>query len=509
MSFKKNLTFALCVYFIFSALPAFSLPRPNVLVIVADDLGLGDISLFHEKYTNAKVVVPTPSIDSLAREGMSFFDAHSPTALCAPSRYAFMSGNYNYRSYAPWGVWSSFRKNAVTPKDATIGRVAKSVGYNTAFVGKWHLGGDFYKKGTSQLYTGSKTAPDIFNVDISTWVGGNPRELGFDYDFTVPTGVQGPLYAAYENGRWSKFHADSKIVYVEEANAIDPLFVSDKGPGMGDSHWDGRNLNMLLASKAEAFIRQQSPGKPFLLQYWSPAVHLPHIPPESIKGSKIAGTTPSHHLDMNRVLDLEVKTLIDALKAKGVYNNTLIIFTSDNGGLLDKAANVAGHNSPGQWSGSKNLAFEGGHRVPFIAVWPNKIKPGSQSSELVNGTDIVATVADAIGAKMVRDQAMDSWNLLPLLLGQPFDGREYLMQQAGNQQDVMFREGAWKLIIDTDFKLKKRVNIALYDLEGDPKERKNLISSAKYQDKIKSMSERYWSIREGGKRTAPLTPSSL
>ncbi|AWB68239.1 sulfatase [Saccharobesus litoralis] len=475
---------------------------PNVVVIMADDLGPGDVSAFHKRYSNKPVQAPTPNIDQLVAEGMSFTDAHSPTALCAPSRYSVMTGNSTYRGYTPWGVWSSFAKTAVTPEDATIGRVAQQAGYQTAFVGKWHLGGTFHTK-QGKVYQGPKTGPKTKNIDFTKWVAGNPAELGFDYDYTVPTGVQGPLYFAYENSQWAPLSKDSKIIFVDKDTALDPKFVSDKGPGMGDSAWDARKLNMQLADKAVDFIKRSAGDKPFLLNYWSPAVHIPHTPPKQIDGKAIAGTTPTHHLDMNRVLDIEVKRIIDALKATGEYQDTLIIFTSDNGGLSDRKANKFGHNSPAQFRGNKNTAFEGGHRVPFIAVWPGKIKANTTNDTLVNGTDIVATLANLMGVKLNAQQAKDSWNILPTLLGQPYQARQLLMAQAGSKNELILREGPWKLIIKSNYKVTKREPFALFNLQDDLSEKTNLINNPEFKARADDMFKRYWQIRESGQRTAP------
>ncbi|MGJ8692070.1 MAG: sulfatase family protein [Thalassotalea sp.] len=492
---------ALCCSF--SAISAAKTEQPNIVIIMADDLGLGDVSAYHRQYSDKPVVAETPAIDALAAQGMSFTDAHSPTALCAPTRYSVMSGNSTYRGYRPWGVWSTFDKTAITAEDTTIGRVGKKAGYTTGFVGKWHMGGTFNRKDGSQ-YSGAKGGPKTKVVDVSKWVAGTPEEIGFDYDFTVPSGVQGPMYIAYENSVWYPLHKDSKIDYIDEHSAIDKKFVADKGPGMGETHWDARKLNMLLADKATDFIKRSAGDKPFLLNYWSPAVHIPHTPPKTINGVKIEGTTPTNHLDMNRVLDIEVARIIQALKDAGEYENTLIIFTSDNGGIGNEFEQKAGHFSSGPYSGRKNSPLEGGHRVPFIAVWPGKITPNSVNHTLVNGTDIVATIAALTKVKLNEKQAKDSWNILPAFLEQPFTERKILMQQAGSQNQLMLRDGDWKLIIQSNNKVTKREIQALYNLKDDPKEKNNLAKKAKYKARAQAMFEQYWQIRESGERTAPV-----
>ena len=486
------------------------LGKPNVVVILADDLGLGDVGRHHSERTGNAPLAPTPAIDALWNEGMWFTDAHSPAALCAPSRYSVMTGNYNFRSYRPGGVWGTFDLSALSESDTTLGTVAQAGGYTTGFVGKWHMGGDFYKTGTSIITRQIDDESTPEQVDMSVWVGKGPQNLGFNYDFTVACGVQGPTYLAHENGAWYPWDTGSTLIYYDN-----PEFVSDKGPGIGDSNWNSRELNMLLADKAVNFITSSAAGEaPFMLYYCSPAVHIPHTPPSSIDGDPIAGTTPSDHLDMNRVLDLEVKKIVDALKAAGVYDNTLIIFTSDNGGL--GISDVQGHRSSGGFKGSKNSPFEGGHRVPFIAVWPSVIPANTTIDSMVNGSDILATIAEVMGSSFPADQALDSHSLFPIFLGDTnYEPRTEMMQQAGaasggNPHQVMFRDGPWKLIIESttghNNMVKANTNSwKLFNLQDNPNETEssNFINDPAYASRVTTMYDRYWEIREASARTAP------
>ena len=216
--------------------------RPNIVVIMADDLGLGDVSFHVRSIQKKQPLVETPTIDALAAKSLWFTDGHSATALCAPTRYAVMSGNNNYRSYAPWGVWSTFGKSAFIEGHATLGTVVRDAGYQTGFVGKWHLGGDFLIPGSTEFYRGKKDGDLTGKVDMTRMVSGGPKDGGFDYDFTTPCGIQGPNYLLYENQVWSPLAADSQIVFLNEDNVGDPKFLSDKGPGLGDSNWDAPKL---------------------------------------------------------------------------------------------------------------------------------------------------------------------------------------------------------------------------------------------------------------------------
>ena len=502
----SSLTIYFACFFLWSySLAAFG--KPNVVVILADDLGLGDVGRHHLERTGNAPLAATPAIDALWNEGMWFTDAHSPAALCAPSRYSVMTGNYNFRSYKPGGVWGTFDISALSESDTTLGTVAQAGGYTTGFVGKWHMGGDFYKTGTSIITRQIDDASTPEQVDMSVWVGKGPQNLGFNYDFTVACGVQGPTYLAHENGLWYPWDTGSTLIYYDN-----PDFISDKGPGIGDSNWNSRELNMLLADKAVNFITSSAAGEaPFMLYYCSPAVHLPHTPPSSIDGEPIAGTTASDHLDMNRVLDLEVKKIVDALKTAGVYENTLIIFTSDNGGLNDPEAEALGHRSSGGFRGTKNSRFEGGHRVPFIAVWPSVIPANTTIDAMVNGSDILATIAEVMGSSFPADQAKDSHSLFPIFLGDTdHEPRTEMMQQGGSSPEIMFRDGPWKLIIQSSVGhnalVKADTNaVALFNLDDNPNETEssNFINDPAYTSRVTAMYNRYWEIREASARTAP------
>jgi arylsulfatase A-like enzyme len=506
---RSTLSF-LTIYFTCFFLWSYSLAafgKPNVVVILADDLGLGDVGRHHLERTGNDPLAATPAIDALWNEGMWFTDAHSPAALCAPSRYSVMTGNYNFRSYKPGGVWGTFDISALSESDTTLGTVAQAGGYTTGFVGKWHMGGDFYKTGTTNITRQIDDESTPEQVDMSVWVGKGPQNLGFNYDFTVACGVQGPTYLAHENGLWYPWDTGSTLIYYDN-----PDFVSDKGPGIGDSNWNSRELNMLLADKAVNFITSSAAGEaPFMLYYCSPAVHLPHTPPSSIDRDPIAGTTPSDHLDMNRVLDLEVKKIVDALKTAGVYENTLIIFTSDNGGLNDPEAEALGHRSSGGFRGTKNSRFEGGHRVPFIAVWPSVIPANTTIDAMVNGSDILATIAEVMGSSFPADQAKDSHSLFPIFLGDTdHEPRTEMMQQGGSSPEVMFRDGPWKLIIQSSVGHNALVRadttaVALFNLNDNPNETEsaNFINDSAYASRVTAMYNRYWEIREASARTAP------
>lgn len=509
---KKSLS---CFAFLLLSNLGFSAPtdtssdRPNIVLIMADDIGLGDLSHHVRTQLKKEPIVETPNLDALASQSLWFTDGHSATALCSPTRYCVMSGNNNYRSYAPWGVWGTFRESPFKKGEATIGTVTRDAGYHTGFVGKWHLGGDFRDTKTGGIFR-SKERGDIgAQVDLTKMIGGGPRNCGFHYDFTLPCGVQGPIYTAYENQEWHPLSKDSKIIFFNKDTALHPKDVSDKGPGPGDSHWDASELGKIVSQKGSDFIKSAPAEKPFFLYYCTHAVHVPHCPPEEFDGQKVKGTTPSQHLDMIVELDLQVKRLIDALKTKGVYDNTLIIFTSDNGGLKIKDTTASGHDVAGGFSGSKNSPLEGGHRVPLFAFWKNKITPGITSEPAIN-QDMLATFAALVGTEVPANQAQDSLNLLPLLTGEgTFTQRPWMVQQAGSKKEIIYRKAPWKLIIQSNHVLDSFVPKALYNLEKDPAEKSNLLKKPNQKNRVAQMLKEYLEILNSKQRTAPLPKQTL
>lgn len=481
---------------------------PNVVVIMADDLGLGDVSHHVRQFMKKEPVFETPALDKLAKNGMWFTDGHSATSLCAPTRYCVMSGNNNYRSQAPWGVWNTFAKSPFKEGEATLGSVVKDAGYASGFVGKWHLGGDFKSAVGTEIFRGKDKQIRPEQVDLSERLGGGPLDCGFDYGFTLPCGIQGPVYTAHQNGKWYPLAPESKLVFLDETNAIHPKDITSKGPGAGDSHWDTREIGKLISSKAVEFIDANAGKKPFFLYYCSPMPHLPHCPPNEFDGRPVAGSTPSSHLDCVVDLDCQVARILGALEKNQVRDNTLIIFMSDNGGLvnIDPKDKGLGYNSAGGWAGGKNSPLEGGHRTPFIVSWPAKIQPASVRDDLVVNTDILATLAALVGTELPADEAMDSRNLLPLLLmDEELEARKHILMQAGSNCEVMYRKDPWKLIIKSDWKCATWKPTALFNLEKTPKEKPtdNQIDNPEYQPLVDELLNAYLKIRQSGERTVP------
>lgn len=259
--------------------------KPNIIVVLADDLGLGDISHYREK-SKGKVILETPNLDMLSQSGMIFTDAHSPAALCAPSRYAIMTGNSCYRSPYPWGVWGAYQESPIKEGQLTLGKLMRQAGYHTAFLGKWHLGGDYKSlSDPSKIYRSVNRNKLEMDVDLAEIMGGGPQQNGFDYSLTFPAGIQNVPYAVFENSKWMPLEESSKIQLVSKEDMLKVGVKLDKSSGLGDSNWHPKNMGPLLINKATQFIEKHAHDKdPFFMYYCSQAVHLPHNAPEELNG---------------------------------------------------------------------------------------------------------------------------------------------------------------------------------------------------------------------------------
>lgn len=486
------------------SLSVFSQTSPNVVVILADDFGFGDIAEYRRLYMpqGTSIPVQTPVLDQLMAEGMHFTDAHSPTALCAPTRYSVMTGNNPYHSAKPLGVFDSFGLNNITDSDLTLGELMKNGGYETAFIGKWHQGADWEAINSSNIYRGQQThntnTLEVL-VDLNTIVGRGPNFEGFDYSFNLPAGVQDVPYMIYENNDWYKIEPASTIAFFSDEDAAALNFEIDKKEGYGDSNWDPHLVGPLIANKAVDFINSVDTNtNPLFLYYNSQAVHIPHTPADELDGVSINGVHASKHLDMIKELDVQLGMIINALKAKGVYDNTVFIFTSDNGGL-GSFNGTANYDATGIYKGNKNSIDEGGHRVPFIVRWPNNVAAGSTYNGLASGVDILATLAAITNQTLPESQGKDSFNLLPILLGEANpQEREFMMLQSGSGSEGAIRVGDIKLTFDfanSNFVWNDITVLGLYDLGDDPTESSNLINDTAYVDIIRYMLELYEDVR--------------
>jgi len=426
---------------------------PNIVLILADDLGYGDPAS-----NNPESRIPTPAIDRIAAEGMRFTDAHSPAALCVPSRYGLLTGRYPLRSRLAWR-----REAVIPPGEATLATLLKAKGYRTAMLGKWHLGFDGGEK-----------------YEYGKPLTGGPVDRGFDYYFGIPASLDIPPYF-YIRGRRAEA-APTERIDASSTPGWSPIQGAFWRAGPVAPGFRHRDVLPRLEQEAvrliELYARQRL-RRPFFLYVALTAPHTPWLPLEQFRGKSHAGL----YGDFVVQVDHTVGRILETLDREGLAPQTLVIFTSDNGPVWYPAdVERFHHSATGPLRGMKADSWEGGHRVPFLVRWPGRVEPGSKSDELIAFTDIMATLAEAVGAAK-PDTAVDSRSFLPVLLGKRMDGpvHEHLILK---ENAAVVRQGRWKLITHLGsggFSKPKRVQPEpggpegqLYDLEKDIGERHNL-----------------------------------
>jgi arylsulfatase A-like enzyme len=364
--------------------------KPNIVYILADDLGIGDVSAY-----NPTGKIHTPAIDQLATEGVRFTDAHTSSSVCTPTRYGILTGRYNWRSRLKSGVLYGYDTTLLDPNRQTVASFLQKQGYETGIVGKWHLGWNWANGKAGQA-----------KVDFSKPVRNSPNTFGFGYSFCIAGSLDMPPYVYVENGQPTSIPIDTIAAGTGVAFYRGGLIATD---------FKHEEVLGKFTDKAVGFINQKAQSKtPFFLYLPLAAPHTPILP----TGSYVGKSQQSPYADFTIMVDDVVKKVVNALKANGIYDNTLIVFTSDNGfsPAADLKAQLAnGHNPNMQFRGHKADLFEGGHRVPFIVRWGNQIKKASVDSQLVCSTDLFRAVSDLLNVKLGEDTAEDSYSFLSAL----------------------------------------------------------------------------------------------
>ena len=446
--------------------------KPNIIFILADDMGYGDVSSYNE---NGKI--NTKNIDQLAAEGIKFTDAHTTAPVCTPSRLGLLTGRYNWRSRLKKGNVNG-RMNAIIPTTrTTVASMLQKNGYQTAFIGKWHLGWNWALKDSS-IVTKDFYGPDAFsNVDFSKPVTKGPNDLGFDYAYGHAASLDMAPYVYVENGNVTQFPHNKTV-------STDVYGWWREGPTSEDFIHEDVTPNFFR--KAISYIHDKGKDKkPFFLYLALPSPHTPILPSEEWLGK--SGVNP--YGDFVMMIDDYVGQLLSALKEDGLEDNTLVVFATDNGGAPAAKIDVMeakGHYSSYIYRGNKFDIYEGGHRVPFIAKWPNKIKKGLVSDETICTADFMATCADIVGYSLLDNEGEDSYSMVPLFeqekLDKPF--REATIHHSVNGSFAI-RKGEWKLIMcpgsgghsyptPKDEIFASLPPIQLYNLKDDPSETNNL-----------------------------------
>lgn len=491
---------------------------PNVVFILADDVGYGDIGAYGGK-------VPTPNIDKLASQGMMFTDAHSPAALCAPSRFSLLTGSYPYRNGRPGGSWDANNSSGFSfngdrteaGRHITVGEIMQNAGYKTAFFGKMHLGGTVFNEEGEIIREKDK----INTMDYSRGVQDALSEHGFDHWLGLLSGIQHEPYAYFENGKYLPIdpnnpadNSSTRLLYngfyrVSD-NGLSEIVEAGKVPARGDEDYDSSQAGIILTNAAVDFIERHQTGnqeenrnQPFLLYFASQAIHVPHTPPFDFDGDpstideQVSGVTGAVTSDVLYELDLQVGKIIGKLEEEGILDNTLIFFTSDNGALWPNVVHYGNreHDNNGPFRDYKASVYEGGHRVPFIAKWGDGtaegsiIEPGTVSDEVIIGHDWVATMYELTKQNMEEDQAKDSASLLPILKGEQQESQplhEFVIYQAGFAYDGAIRENDLVLVVD-----RKNEATELYDLAEDPAQATNLILEEEYKEEVQRLHQKF------------------
>ena len=482
--------------------------KPNIVFIMADDMGYGDVGCY-----NPDSKIPTPHIDALAEQAMRFTDAHSPSAVCTPTRYGILTGRYCWRTWLKSGVVGGYTPPLIEPDRPTVGSFLRQHGYATACIGKWHLGLGWTRKNgfvataenARQHFNGSWQDGDPkkgMNVDFTKPIHGGPTDLGFDYAYVTAacSTIDGP-FCYIEN--------DHTVGIPDKPIAVDKKKHPDyrPRPGYVAPGFDIEMVDPTFTRKAIDFLersRKQSPGKPFFVYLPLSAPHAPWLPPDFVQGKSQAGPRG----DQVVLVDWCVGQVVEALDRLGLADDTLLIVTSDNGPRWG----VKGHKSAGDLRGHKSHTWEGGHRIPFLARWPGRIQAGAVSDEPICLTDLMATCAAILGAPLPKDAGPDSCNILPALLGEK---RDKPLREAVVSHSVFgvfaIRHGPWKLILENrdsggwvrpkGSRPKPGTPGQLYHLQDDPAELTNLFDEK--PDVVRRLTALLDTYKRDG-RSAPL-----
>ena len=464
--------------------------KPNVLILYTDDLGYGDLGCY------GATAISTPNIDWLAQNGLRFTDAHCTASTCTPSRFSMLSGRYAWRKKGTNILPGN--ANLTIPTDiTTLPKVFQKAGYYTGVVGKWHLG-----------------LGNTFPIDWNKEVSPGPKEIGFDYSFIFPATADrtptvfmenqmiigldtlDPIEVSYDHAfpgeLLGKEHPEMLKMKNDPTQGHDQHISNGIGrigymQGGKRAEWTDEELGFTFNSKTIGFIDESlKEKKPFFLYYAIHDIHVPRMPASIFKGKSKLGYRGDAILEM----DHTVGVILEALKQRGLLDNTLIIFSSDNGpvmndGYLDQSVetSVAEHYKPaGIYRGGKYSVLEGGTRIPFIVYWANQIKPNTVSNALFTQVDLMASFAGMFGQKLPANEFTDSRNYLTTMIGKSEKSRDQIIEQPINIALAIVKDG-WKYISPSDgVPLMKEVNIEtgfskedqLYNLKNDPQELNNL-----------------------------------
>jgi arylsulfatase A-like enzyme len=467
------------------ALRAAATTKPNIVVILADDLGYGDVGCY------GATKIKTPNVDRIATEGCRFTDGHASSATCTPSRYAIMTGQYPWRKKGT-GILPGDAALIIEPGSPTLPAIMRQAGYTTAAVGKWHLG------------LGTEEKPADWNGDIKP----SPLDVGFDHCFimaatadrvpcvyindrrVVGLDPKDPITVNYEHkigtdptGRENPELLKMKLSQGHDMTIVNGISRIGWMSGGKSARWVDEDMADTFTHQAVKFIEDSAAAKkPFFLYFATHDPHVPRVPNKRFVGTSGCGVRGDAIQQMDWCVG-EVLATLDKLK---LADDTLLIFTSDNGPVVDDGyadgakENLNGHTPAGVLRGGKYTPYEGGTRVPWIVRWPGKVKPGTTSDALVCQIDLLRSLASLTGQAVPNGAGPDSENVMPALLGESPTARTELVEQG---RRMSFRSGNWKLIDKAGAQPRFNGTVELYDLSKDPGEKNNLAATESAKEK--------------------------
>lgn len=400
-----------------AAIPA---QRPNLVYILCDDLGFGDVNALNP----LRGKIATPNMDALRAEGMAFTDCHSSCAVCTPSRYSILTGRYCWRTRLQSSVLGGFSPPLISRDRMTVGQLFQQQGYTTAAMGKWHLGLDFDKQ------------------DFTKPITDGPLQHGFNYFFGISASLDMPPYDFIENDHWTEVPSEEKRFPGDTYGPVYPKIAGRLGPTAPD--FNPTKVLPTLTQKAESYIDQRGKDhQPFFLYLALPSPHTPLVPEKRWQGKSGLGPYGDYVMET----DWSVGQVLKAIRQSGLEEDTIVMLASDNGCapyINAVGMEKYGHYASAWFRGFKSDIWDGGHRVPYIVRWPGMVRPGSTCMQTVELTDLMATVASILGVRLAPNAGVDSVSLLPLFKGAQRPVHPYNVYQSidGN---FAIQEGKWKL----------------------------------------------------------------
>jgi arylsulfatase A len=451
--------------------------RLNIVYILADDMGYGDISFY-----NSQSKIPTPALDSLAASGIVFTDAHSNSSVSTPTRYGTLTGRYAFRSRLKKSVLTGYSSSLIEPERETVASFLQAQGYQTACIGKWHLGLNWVKKDPLKpLYTGSEwDLEDTSNVDYQAKISGGPVDCGFGYSYILPASLDMSPYVYIENG----LITSPVTSYAKDYREAGVRGAHYRHGDMADNFRHDECLSHFTQKSVDYILQASQSNQPYFLYCTLTAPHSPWLLQPEFRGRSGAGV----YGDFVCMVDDAVRRICDAVYKSGKASQTLIIFTTDNGAMWQPAdINETKHYANGGWSGMKSDLWEGGHRVPLIASCPEIIPVGTISDALVSSTDLFATLADMLHVQIPHGVAGDSFSYWSELTKHRSVNKENATRESmiyhSDQGYFALRRGEWVLLdckgsggwtLPEDSVIQSPV-MQLYNLKKDPAQQHNLV----------------------------------